>query len=440
MPNIRYYFRLTIAFISRFKVILGLGVFLGVFVFIFFHFLEPALFGKASTRIGITGRYKTDTMPDFILSQVTEGLTKINDNGTVGPALASSWNTPDNGKTWVFTLNTNLSWQDGNKITANTINYDFSDVTVEKPNDKTIIYKLTTPYGAFPSIVSKPTFKKGFLGVGAWKVTNVSVSGGFVQQISLADKKENRKVYKFYPTEADSKLAFELGQVDKLEQVYDPTPFDSWKTVKIEGESDFNKIAAIFLNTSDNTLSSKALRQALSYAIDKSKLGGERAISPISSNSWVYNSQVKTYDFDQGRAKELLGELPKSAHNNLSIKLVTSPTFLTTANLLAKNWQDIGVKTDIQLFAGIPTEYQAFLVIFDVPKDPDQYVLWHSTQTTTNISHYQNPRIDKLLEDGRLEVDTNKRKAIYLDFQRFLLEDSPAIFLYYPTTYTISRK
>ena len=48
----------------------------------------------------------------------------------------------------------------------------------------------------------------------------------------------------------------------------------------------------------------------------------------------------------------------------------------------------------------------------------------HSNQTATNISNYQNPRIDKLLEDGRAELTLVERSKIYLDFQRFLLEDS----------------
>ena len=48
--------------------------------------------------------------------------------------------------------------------------------------------------------------------------------------------------------------------------------------------------------------------------------------------------------------------------------------------------------------------------------------------------------LDKLLEDGRIISDLKKRKEIYQDFQKFLVEDTPAIFLSHPTTYTITRK
>jgi peptide/nickel transport system substrate-binding protein len=125
---------------------------------------------------------------------------------------------------------------------------------------------------------------------------------------------------------------------------------------------------------------------------------------------------------------------------DLTIVLATPPLLLNKAEIIAKDWQAVGVSANLQVVSTIPNDYQAFLAIFDIPDDPDQYPVWHSTQTSTNITHYQNPRIDKLLEDGRSEINLESRKAIYLDFQRFLVEDSPATFLYYPTTYIVSRK
>jgi len=52
---------------------------------------------------------------------------------------------------------------------------------------------------------------------------------------------------------------------------------------------------------------------------------------------------------------------------------------------------------------------------------------------------YNQSRYGNLLEDGRGELAQTERRNIYLDFQRFLVEDSPAIFLYHPVSYTIIR-
>jgi len=75
----------------------------------------------------------------------------------------------------------------------------------------------------------------------------------------------------------------------------------------------------------------------------------------------------------------------------------------------------------------------------DIPIDPDQYIFWHSTQANTNITGLVNAKIDKLLEDGRMEQDQEKRKKIYIDFQKRLVDELPALFLYYPTSYTVTR-
>ena len=87
----------------------------------------------------------------------------------------------------------------------------------------------------------------------------------------------------------------------------------------------------------------------------------------------------------------------------------------------------------------VPVNYQIFLGYFNVPSDPDQYTLWHSDQPT-NITNYKNLRIDQLLEDGRRTLDTQKRIKIYADFQKYLLDDQPASFLYFPYEYKIVRK
>ncbi len=414
---------------------------MGVVFFFLLNFLLPAIGLNQTIRIGETGRYVVSNLPASILRLIGDGLTKIDSDGSVIPNLASSWETTDKGKTWTFTLKDNIYWQDGEKLTSKNINYQFSDVTIEQPDNKTIIFKLQNAYSAFPAVVSRPTFKSGLLGTGEWKVSKISLNGSIVEQIDLISKDKEKIVYKFYPTEERTKTAFELGQVDKLEDLFSISPFDAWPKVKIDSITDTGEFVAVFFNTKDNTLQEKNLRQALSYAIDKTKLGGVRATSPISMDSWAYNPQVKPYDYDPAKAKQMIDDYKKTNKlDEISINLSTSPLLLSKAELIANDWRAVGVNINLQVISTIPTDFQAFLAIFDIPDDPDQYSIWHSTQTSTNITRYEDPRVDKLLEDGRSQIDLESRKKIYLDFQRFLVEDSPAAFLYYPTIYSISRK
>lgn len=434
MHSFRYIIRLIQAFFKKFKAIIFFSIFLGAVFFLLLSLIIPNFVSKNTEKIGVSGKYSAENLPEEILLLISDGLTKVNKNGIVEPSLAKSWQTPDGGKTWQFNLDSNRAWQDEKNIDANSINYDFSDAQVNVLDETTLEFKLQTSFSAFPVVLSKPVFKKGLLGTGEWKVKKISLVGGYVNKLTLQDSDGNRKIYNFYPTEDRLKLGFKLGEIDKMINLIDPIPFDNWKTSKLEKNISNNHIVTLFFNTEDPFLNEKSVRQALNYAIDKSRFTDSRAISSISPLSWGYNPQVKPYDKDLEKAKELV-----SSDGKTTISLSTSPTLLELAEQIKSDWESVGINTEIQVVSGVPQELQAFLATIDIPKDPDQYVLWHSTQTT-NISKYKNPRIDKLLEDGRTQIDQESRKKIYLDFQRFLVEDSPAIFLYHPTFYTVRRK
>ena len=64
--------------------------------------------------------------------------------------------------------------------------------------------------------------------------------------------------------------------------------------------------------------------------------------------------------------------------------------------------------------------------------DPDQYSIWHSSQQAPgqfNFLGYNNATVDKLLEQGRTELNPDKRQAIYHAFAEQLLADSPIVYL-----------
>lgn len=447
ISKVRYLVRLTAAYFKRFKAIIVISVLLGIIIFVTLLFLTPYIRQPRLERIGITGRFYSDTLPDFILELLSDGLTKLDASGLVEPAIAESWETPDKGKTWVFKIKEGLVWHDGTPITSDTLVYDFSDVSIERPDAKTIVFKLDQPFSPFPSVVSQPVFKKGLLGSDIWKVKNISVTGSFIETLELINEQKETKVYRFYPTTEGTKLAFKLGEIDSILSLYDPSPFDTWNTATITRTVDPGQVVTLFFNTQDPTLQEKSVRQALAYAIDKNALlkgpkdsFGDRAVSSVPAASWSFNPQVKPYDFDQKRAKELLEVLPEEERSKLSLKISTNPVLLPVAETIANYWRVIGIETSVQVATVSPTDYQVFLTLYDIPKDPDQYTIWHSTQTGTNISHYTSPRIDKLLEDGRTIIDVEERRKVYLDFQRYLMEDLPALFLYHPSSYTVTRK
>ena len=439
MIKLRYPLRLLFAYISRFKGLIAFGVLIGILFFFLARLILPYNSFGSEEKIGLIGKYHPDDLPDFILADIGRGLTLIDQEGNVVPDIASSWETTDKGKTWIFNLKEDIFWQDKTPIVSSDITYDFSDVEIERPDSQTLIFKLQEEYIPFPSVVSKPVFKKGLLGAGDWKVENLKVNGSFTEELKLVNTINQKKYYKFYPTSERLILAYKMGRIDKILNLFDKKPFDSWETSTITESVNQKQVVTLFFNNKDKLLSEKNVRQALNYALDKDVMG-ERALGPIKPKSWAYNPQVKKYNFDKEKAKKLIEELSPEQKKDLKITLITTPLLLELGEEISKEWNDIGLKTNVLVTSVIPNQFQAFLTILDIPNDPDQYSLWHSTQQSSNVSHYGSPRIDKLLEDGRKTINSEDRRKIYIDFQRFLLEDLPAAFLYHPKYYTVVRK
>lgn len=433
-----FYFRLLGLFIARFKWLLVLGVLFGGLLFVIVRFISPSL-SRDISYVGYVGRYRSDDLPESVLSLISDGLTYVDEAGQAQPALSDRWETSENGKVWTFHLDPDRQWQDGTKLTSSDIQYTFESATIERPDSSTIKFTLEAPYAPFPLIVSKPVFKRGLLGTGDWKVAHIFSNGSFIEKIELVQGTKT-KILRFYPTEEQLKIGFQLGEIDEGIDLFDPSPFNSWNTVSVKEQVSSSQFVALFFNNQSDLLKDKSMRQALSYAIDKTQFKSERAISPLSPNSWAFNPQVKAYDYDLDHAKKLLNDIPKEAREGMRLTISTTPLLLKDAELIGRQWRELGIATTVQVSPEIPSEFEVFLGIYGIPDDPDQYQTWHSTQDETNVTNFQNPRIDKLLEDGRMELDIAKRKKLYIDFQRFLLEEAPASFLYHPKTYAIERK
>lgn len=72
--------------------------------------------------------------------------------------------------------------------------------------------------------------------------------------------------------------------------------------------------------------------------------------------------------------------------------------------------------------------------IIDYP-DPDNFFfeLFHSSQQApngTNFSFYSNPEVDKLIEAAQVEFDVNRRKHLYWEAERIILDECPFVFLF----------
>jgi len=410
----------------------------------FFEHVFPKYKSTNTEVIGMVGAYTIDNLPSDIINKISKGLTTIRKDGVAEASLAKSWRIEENGKKYIFYLKENAYFSDKENLTSDLINYGFSDVEVERPGKYTIIFKLKNAYSPFLVSVSKPIFKKGFVGVGDYRAKKLKLNGSFIESIDLVSLDKNKRlVYQFYPTFTALKTAFVLGDVTKIlglpDVEFKNTTFYEFKNARVKKDVNYRQLVTLFYNTRDENLSSKTLREALSYTIFDTFDQGERSFGPYAPFSFVAQKGLNVYSQDLDHAKLLLEKFRTEAPNaNLAFVIDSLPQYRMVAENTAKAWNKLGIETKVNEVGKPPSKFQIFLGEFFLSLDPDQYVLWHSDHSN-NIAGYKNLRIDKLLEDGRQTFDIEERKKIYFDFQKYLLADAPASFLFFPYTYEVSR-
>lgn len=397
-------------------------------------------FQTQNSYIGVEGLYTSQSLPDDIQGLISYGFTVNNEkNEPVLSPLIAKLEIQNDNHVYLFTFKDNLYWNNGQRFSSHDISFNIPGAQITPKSINQLEISVKDPYSPLLSLLTKPIFfKRTLVGLGSYQVSGITYQDGYVKTLILTSITNHRQkiVYHFYSNSQDLISAFKLGEVDEITTETLDNQLGKSSDIKITPQIATNKYIAVFLNTLK--FDNKQIRQAIAYATPKTTDKNDRCLGPISPNSWAYNESIKQYNFDPAHAQELMAT---SKINNLNLA-VADRKLLDLAENIKNTWQqtfDIKVTVNADNNQIDPNNYQAILAYGQIPADPDQYYFWHSTQSQTNITHLNNSRIDKLLEEGRLTFDQQVRKQIYYDFQKFLLEEAPVIFIKFPTTYNISR-
>lgn len=464
------------AFWQKYKKLLLLGIAFGIaLVWVFPRLIVFLPQQKETLYIGRVGLYGWVDLPQDIKEKMSVGLTSLDEAGRPVPVLAERWSVEEDGKVFRFLLRNDLRWQDGQEFRSEDVDYNFTDVQMVQTENE-VVFRLEDAYAPFPVVVTQPLFREvttrrfGFLnerkiiGLGEYTLVSIKYNGTFASQLVMENDRE-RRIYRFYPGEKEAIQAFRLGQVDHVEKLSSLTELSAQEQqlAKIDTDVNLNQYVVLIFNTGVPELT-REVRQALNYASKKPDASSEklRALSPISPTSWAYNAteEVNAFSYDPERAVEMYTKA--NPQQPLKITLDTAVTLFEDAQGIAQDWQDLGrravercertrpasskeetncsrfaISVEVRLVRDLQ-DVQAVLIGREIPPDPDQYAWWHSNQVS-NLSRYQNPRVDKLLEDARKETDQQKRKVMYFEFQKYLVEDVPAIFFFYVPEFTLNR-
>lgn len=136
----------------------------------------------------------------------------------------------------------------------------------------------------------------------------------------------------------------------------------------------------------------------------------------------------------------------------LSLTVPDQPQLVELANLLKKQWQELGIEIEIetknpsQLEKEVikPRDYEIFLFGQLLGSIPDPFPFWHSSQKRDpglNLALYENKNADKFLEQARESQNFQDLTENLQKFQDILIDDAPAVFLYSPRyIYLVSKE
>ncbi len=445
-----------------------------------------------------------DSASHNVAGLIFNGLVKYDTDLSVIGDLAESWDISRDGLVIIFHLRKGVRWTDGVEFTADDVMFGFKTIIDEKTptaykedflqvKKAEVVDKYTfravyeKPFA--PALTSwsflvvlpkhllegkditKLDFKRNPIGLGPYKLSKW-VSG---QELILNSYKDyfdgkpyiDRYVYRVIPDAATMFLELQAGGVDMMGL----TPIQYTKQTETGFFKDnfqkFRYPAFVYtymgFNLKHPWFKDKRVRQAMAYAIDKSEIVdvvlfglGSPATGPYVPNTWPYNPDVKKYEYNPEKARELLKEAGWEDRDRDGLLDKDGKPFKFTirtnmGNALRKNtatiiqWRlaKIGIKVEIEALEWSTfvnefidkRRFEAVILGWSIGLDPDQYDIWHSSKTKEkefNFVTYNNPEVDDLLEKGRRTFDIEKRKKAYYRIQEILAEEVPYIFLYVP--------
>lgn len=367
-------------------------------------------------------------------------------------------------------------------------------VSVERIDDKNIRFVLSKPYtpflenttiGILPKHIWKDAISEQMsfsefninpIGSGPYKVKKINRnSSGIVNSYELIPNKKfaldkphiETLILHFYPSEKELLSSYQRGDVDCISAIAPQTAEKIKRSNSNLKTPSLPRVFAVFFNQNNAKIFSyKEVRYALNLATDKKKIidevlqgFGTQLEYPIPPGTFgaLSTEEEETSVPNIAEAKALLEKngwafkdgvwqrKEKREVLRLEFSLATSdaPDLKQTAELLKSMWEAMGAKVNLKIFEigdlnqNIirPRKYDSLLFGEIVGRDPDPFVFWHSSQRNDpglNIALYANIKVDKLLEQARISTDEDERRKEYEEFQKELIKDIPAVFLFSP--------
>jgi peptide/nickel transport system substrate-binding protein len=435
-------------------------------------------------------RVGTDAQSERIDELIFDSLVRKDEHFAIQPWLAQRWDIPD-PQTYIFHIRRGVHFHDGSALTAKDVKWTLDSVRdgtvitlksaafklvdkVEAKDDYTVVLHLKeadapllwsltdgalgiVPYG------SDKNFNRHPVGSGPFKFERFDPDSQVILSRNDDYWAEHPRIQRvrlaIVPDATTRALELRKGSADVAAS--NSLPLDTVRSLRqdrnleVMQEPGTNLLYVAF-NLRDPFLKNVQVRQALAYAIDRQPIlhylfadAGRLADSVLPPQHWAYNGEVDHYPYNPDKANALLDSAgyargKDGVRYNLTMKTSSDETARLLAAVIQQQLRKVGIALAIRSFE--PTTFYADVVkgAFQMytlrwlgysNEDPDifEYAFYTASfaPKAANRSYYSNPRVDRLIEEGRRTLDQEKRKQIYAEVQRILAHDLPYIDFWY---------
>jgi peptide/nickel transport system substrate-binding protein len=422
-------------------------------------------------------------------------LVEWGHDGKLEPGLAESWTTSADGRTWTFKLRRGVKFHNGREVVGDDVKFTYERIIdpktgsggrgylsaidqIETPDTHTVRIVTKQPSasllagmaGGWSSILPREVVEKGDL-----RRTAVGTGPFILQEWVPQSHVKARKNPDYWDKGKPAVDAIEIKVIPdeanivaqlRTGNIHHALLEDNKNYLLVKDDKRLKALRAprlgfdmVNINHSRKPFGDVRVRQALSLAVDRAEvlqaaasgLGSVTGPLTPAMRPWALPLEAfkEWYTPNPERARTLLAEagFPNGFKTTLKV-IPTFPTMVAGAQVIAAQLKKIGV--DVQI---IQEEYGVWIKAIIKPNfdfdltmnvtsgdaDPDSllYRRFHSAEKQWNNDG--DPDVDVLLDQGRAALDPKKRKELYDQAQRLMVERATQIWTFAPDMIDVTQ-
>lgn len=252
-------------------------------------------------------------------------------------------------------------------------------------------------------------------------------------------------VFQNVPQKSSQQAAIRTGEAELIDDVFGPDlpVLQTSADVKIV-PYDTKRWWSLMFDIKYAPFDNKALRQAIGYAMDRQEIvdvhfSGQAKVAYMAGVGWYDDPNWKIYEYNTQMAKQKLTEAGYPNGVTVPIWCEQSEVEIRLCEIEQAMLKEVGINTEVKPVP--PSDWWADVATGDIkfgrmayyPRpDPDWVLraILHSQGAYTKVTQYNNPAVDKLIDDAVGVFDTAKAGQMYITAQKTVFEDVPYVTLY----------